>query len=40
MADAARRAGERFDIRHAAHRIERLYRELAGRSDPAPATTP
>jgi glycosyltransferase involved in cell wall biosynthesis len=29
MAEAARRAGERFDIRIAARRIEDLYRELA-----------
>jgi glycosyltransferase involved in cell wall biosynthesis len=28
MADAARRAGERFDIRIAARRMEDLYREL------------
>jgi glycosyltransferase involved in cell wall biosynthesis len=40
MAAAARRAGERFDIRHAARRIEQLYRELVEPSDPEPATTP
>jgi glycosyltransferase involved in cell wall biosynthesis len=38
MADAARRAGERFDIRIAARRMEDLYRELVtGREHAGPA---